>query len=192
MKTIFLLRHGEKVREKGDVELTELGKQQALKAGDFLINKNIESIISSPSLRCVQTAQAVSETLNLPYTKEPKLKERIDFGDVKNQSYDNYLKLCGISTTNRNFILPNGETSIHTGERIQSVIDSNIGVLLLVTHGGAIADYIRNTFNVDVIRDKWDGFFKYFSVPYCSITQVDIMENSIPKLVLLGSFKYLL
>ena len=41
MNTFYLIRHGQKVRHAGDPELTDLGKDQALKTGEYFNNKNI-------------------------------------------------------------------------------------------------------------------------------------------------------
>ncbi|HET7769041.1 MAG TPA: histidine phosphatase family protein [Chloroflexota bacterium] len=73
MTTIYLLRHGESeanVRRvfsngKLDLPLTELGRQQAARAGRWLMDKGITHVYTAPLLRARQTARILAEQLIL-------------------------------------------------------------------------------------------------------------------------------
>jgi len=70
MKKIYILRHGETqwnkeeiFRGRNDIPLNEVGLKQAELASYYFKDKGIERIFSSPLLRAMQTAEAVSKTV---------------------------------------------------------------------------------------------------------------------------------
>ncbi|MGW6538296.1 bifunctional RNase H/acid phosphatase [Streptomyces sp. NPDC055051] len=87
--TFVLLRHGETAltpekRFSGsggpDPELSEAGRRQAAAVADALAARGtIQHIVSSPLVRCRQTAEAVAARLGLDVVVEPGLRET-DFG----------------------------------------------------------------------------------------------------------------
>ncbi|MBU1084738.1 histidine phosphatase family protein [Patescibacteria group bacterium] len=191
MKTIYLIRHGEKVRESGDVRLTEIGRSQAKFTGRFLSQFNIDKILSSPSTRAKETAKIISKINNLSFSIRSRLKERINFGDIPIQSYYDYMRLCDLSSLNRDFVLPNGESSISCGKRLELVINSlqksSFKHIVIVAHQGIFADYIRNVFSDNEIIDVYPKFFskREQSFSNCSITTIDLKNNK-TKLLKLG------
>lgn len=79
MKTLLLIRHAksdwpENV-EDFDRPLTELGKHNAPIMAHFLKGKNIDidTFITSPALRALQTCQLFSEVYNKPYSEDRSL-----------------------------------------------------------------------------------------------------------------------
>lgn len=67
MTTIYLVRHGEYANPRNiipgrlPVELNEAGQAQLARARDYLRDKNIAKIFSSPVRRCEQSAQILSD-----------------------------------------------------------------------------------------------------------------------------------
>ncbi len=182
MITFYFIRHGDKVRDIGDVGLTKLGKEQSRLVGKFLRTKKIDRLITSPSKRAKETAAIVSIILGLPYTEEQRLKERISYGDIKNQSYSDFVRLCALSVKNRDYVLPNGESSVSAGKRIEKVlhdfINGSFKNVVLVSHGGVIGDYLRNVFPERIIRDLSASFFTKLQVDSCSITKIKYKNKS--------------
>lgn len=92
--TFVLLRHGETAltgekRFSGsggsDPSLSEEGLAQALRAATALVSRGahtsaVQAVISSPLVRCQETAHAVAARLGLDVQLEPGLRET-DFGD---------------------------------------------------------------------------------------------------------------
>ena len=72
MKTLYLMRHGEKElnpnKDDYDIELTKKGEEQVLQMAQKLKEQNInfDLIVSSPAQRARTTAQIVSDTIKHP------------------------------------------------------------------------------------------------------------------------------
>lgn len=196
-KIIYLLRHGDKKDGIGDVSLSSEGVIKVKKTALFLLSKKIDYIYTSPSSRCLQTAKIINHFLKKKIKIDIRLKERINFGENEVNSYKDYKDLCCQSTFNRNLILPNGKTSITAGKRFKEVIN-NILIrshtrFLIISHGGIIADFLRNEFE-DNYLDSLNPFFKkYKIVDFCSITviSIDIKTKNI-KLLTLNNLNHLL
>src|SRR5690242_3226960 len=88
MCTMLLIRHAEHGlightlvgRDNNDVHLSEMGRAQAAAAAQMLSEEPIDCIQSSPRLRCIETAEALADTFDLPVLVEAALDE-VDFGD---------------------------------------------------------------------------------------------------------------
>lgn len=96
MTTLYLTRHGETVDNVAQVlqgctpgRLTEKGEQQAIELGRRLANEGIhfDALVSSDLARAVHTAQLINESLHLPLTLCPLLRER-DFGSFTRVKID--------------------------------------------------------------------------------------------------------
>jgi probable phosphoglycerate mutase len=90
--TFFLVRHGV-TPETGKkltgwtpgVHLSETGVAQARAAGEYLADKKIRAIYSSPIDRTRDTADEIAERLSLPVTDDEQIGE-IHFGSWTNRS----------------------------------------------------------------------------------------------------------
>lgn len=175
--TFYLIRHGDKVKDIGDIGLTDLGRKQAYLTGKFLKNKHIEHIITSPLKRAVETAEIISDILGLECEKNEGLKERMSYGDIKKQSYSEYVRLCSLSVKNRGYVLPNGVSSISAGKRIEKFlahfINGPFKNIVLISHGGIIGDYLRNVFSEKILREFSASFLRKLQVDSCSITKIE-------------------
>ena len=131
--------------------------------------------------------------LNKNFEVTDYLKERISFGEVHDQKYEDYIELCKHSTINRNYVLPNGETSVHAGKRIEMLIQSipsSTKVVVFISHGGVIVDFLRNTFKESELTQKLANFLKYYMVQYGSITKIELVNNHF-QLLSLGTVSHL-
>jgi len=83
---VIVTRHGERIdwvdpmwiyeaERKQDPTLSERGLKLASALGNHLKSRNIKHIFSSPFIRCIQTAMAVAEPLDLPINVEYGLYE---------------------------------------------------------------------------------------------------------------------
>ncbi|WP_027726485.1 histidine phosphatase family protein [Tuberibacillus calidus] len=76
-KQIYLIRHCQAEGQDPDALLTDKGKKDAEKLADFLEDKGIEAIVSSPYLRAVQTATPLAKRLNLEIQTNKRFSERV-------------------------------------------------------------------------------------------------------------------
>ncbi len=63
--TIFLVRHAEKVDNRRDPELSEIGKQRAAELSKTLISSDIQFIHSTDYIRTVNTAKPTAQLFDL-------------------------------------------------------------------------------------------------------------------------------
>ena len=85
---VFLVRHA-KAGNRDEWEapddirpLSKKGRKQAEKMADLLADRTIERIISSPSLRCVQTVEPLADRLNLEVETHEWLAEGVRADEV--------------------------------------------------------------------------------------------------------------
>ncbi len=177
MNLFYLIRHGQKVGESGDPGLTELGKEQARKTAEFLKAKNISKIYTSTFARAKETAEIINEILKVGIVFDNRLRERMNWGSIPNQTLEEFLKEWEYSNFHREFKPLAGISSVQSGQDAFNVIseistslpDSNI---VIITHGGVICDLLRNLFSDDELRIYRKGFPEKLDklIGECSIT----------------------
>lgn len=136
----WFLRHGQTdYNARGvsqgsvDIPLNATGIAQAHQAAPLLEGRGITAVIASPMQRALVTAEIVNQTLNLPLTTEPNLREVV-FGGMEGQPLGTWFAdwLNGIAT-------PEGAESfadITTRARIvMSHLLTAPAPLLIVSHG---------------------------------------------------------
>lgn len=151
---IFIARHGQNednvngiLNGHRDLPLTDVGRQQAHELGQGIIDAGLQfdAVYASPLSRAFETAQIVSEMIDLPEPiVMPELIER-DFGVMSGQKASDIEKLCApdiIKTdTITYFLSPEGaetfEDLVERGhEVLEKVRAKHIGgKVLLVCHG---------------------------------------------------------
>jgi len=183
---IYLVRHGEKEQNPKNPSLTSNGKIQAQKTANFFSNSKIDKIISSPLLRAKQTAQIISESLNLKIKIDNKLLERANWDG--NINFNNFLSEWIKASKNRNLKSDTGDSSIYTGKRIEKTISTYSNNknqdIILVSHGGTITDFLRNIYSDNyLIKIYFKNIENLYNckIPECSITHL-VLKNSKYKL----------
>lgn len=151
--TYYLVRHGEAannllaiVNSGGSLReypLTELGRRQAIAAGEFLSGHQPDFIVSSPILRAKETAEVIKARLNLDMTLDKRLCEP-RFGIFEDQSYQSfadYVKTHG----GREHDLPQVgvEGYVSVRHRVESFLEAVVGQfvgkkIVIVSHGDTL------------------------------------------------------
>jgi len=110
-REVYLVRHGERMdfneKKKWDPEwpkravslglnpqdapLTERGHSQARETAE-LIGRNVKNVYTSPFLRCVQTAEAISKSLGCELTRSADLTEWMNPEWFRQEAYDFFEK----------------------------------------------------------------------------------------------------
>jgi len=151
---IFVTRHGqtdwnvlEKIQGQTDIELNDVGKQQAEETSKLIKNENINLIITSPLKRAKETAQIINKNFNVTIIEDNRLMER-KFGQneglTKNtikKLKENNPEMKEIWNYNKNIDCNGIETMHDFCNRIYEFLDdASIRYkdknILLVTHGG--------------------------------------------------------
>lgn len=167
MGKLYFTRHGQtiwnvenKICGATDIELTELGHEQAaelgkkIKAGDY----HIDEILYSPLIRAAETARHISEQTGIPMRVEPRLKEQ-NFGHYEGTARDGQV----FRQAKSHFIdhYDGGETMLHLCQRIYNLLDeikeeSDDKTYLLVAHNG-ISRVIQSYFH-DMTNEEYAAF----------------------------------
>ena len=143
MTTVLLARHGEtdwnrqlRIQGSSDVELNDLGRQQARALAEELADVDIDAIYASDLVRARATAEAVAATKDLPVQLDARLRER-SFGTweglTREDSEERY------PPEDR----PDGDTDEVGRARVLAAIDESAAAhpgeqVLVVSHGGAL------------------------------------------------------
>jgi len=194
MTTLYLIRHGQKKSELGNPVLTDLGKAQAAQTGRFLRQFSISEVIASPFARTVETAELIAKELELEHTLHEALVERMNWDDPA-VSYEQFVHEWIRSTKDREYQPKFGDSSRATGQRIEQLISSVLKPsqqIVLVSHGGAIVDYLRNVFGDDKLTQLLNEYplGSDYQIHNCSVTKLHITDTE-PVLELLNYTSHL-
>ena len=181
---IYLLRHGlddeRYIGGYSDVGLIEQGFIQVEEATNLLIRQcRFNKIISSDVKRAKQTAQIVSERLNIPIEYDPMLRElnkgKLN-GMLKEEAkiyYPDYVDVKDINTK-----YPGGESMVEFHKRIQNCLEKILSLdnTLLITHRGVInmIYYLLTETKLDMDKEK-------FGVTHASIHELNPKTKIIRK-----------
>lgn len=196
MTTFYLIRHGLKESIPPlDPALTTLGVKQAEATADYLKTIPFQRIIASPMKRTKQTAEIIAKEIKLPISTDERLIERMEW--EQKQSLDVFLAEWDKTDKDRSYVPPFGESSINKGKSMKEVIDELVkkysdGNILIVSHGGAIGDLLRNLLgeeNIPHVKNPLSGA-TYIDILECSITIVEKDKDSF-RLKKLGDISHL-
>lgn len=178
MGQVYFTRHGQtvwnvenKICGATDIELTELGHQQAIALGEELKHSGIpiDEILYSPLVRAAETARHISEITGIPMHMEPRLKEQ-NFGRYESTPRDG----AEFAEMKTHFIdhFGGGETMLHLAQRIYNLLDdikaeSDQKTYLLVAHNG-IARVIHSYF-----YDMGNEEYAHFGIRNCEVRKYE-------------------
>lgn len=175
---LYFTRHGQtvwnvenKICGATDIELTELGHQQAEQLGEMIKNGayHIDEILYSPLVRASETARHISEITGIPMRAEERLREQC-FGKYEGTAR-NGAKFAQAKT---HFLdhYEGGETMVHLCQRVYNLLDElkaesedSGKTYLLVAHNG-ISRIVQSYFN-----DMTNEEFAAFGIKNCEIRE---------------------
>jgi broad specificity phosphatase PhoE len=180
MVTFYIIRHGQKEGRSGDPSLDNVGKTKARATAEFLKDKQIKQIFSSPLKRTMDTAKIIAKELGLKVNVDSRLYERLNWGDRKGESYDDFWKEWQKTDLDRDYRPNYGYSSKESGQRLESVLQDiardsrGNGNFLIVTSGGIIGDLLRNIFPEKILPLKTNetSGAKYIEILECSVTVI--------------------
>ena len=149
MAKIILIRHGETewnradiFRGRIDVELNETGIEQAELLGEYLCDRDIEAIYSSPLKRALRTAQAIAGRYRLDVQTNSGLID-MNLGEWEGLSRpavaEKYKEVYNLwMTSPEKVTIPGGERLAEVRKRAVALIDEvrarHKGTVVLVSH----------------------------------------------------------
>lgn len=149
---LILVRHGQTLwnrdqRAQGvtDIELSNRGRAQVGSLARSLRNERIDTIISSPLKRAVQTAEAINLFHNLPIERENDLIE-LNMGDFEGIVFQDMQKNHGDflkrwMSDPASIAMPGGESIVELQKRVWGVVERILtkpGTTLIASHNFAI------------------------------------------------------
>lgn len=203
MTRLIVVRHGESVGNcdgyftgNVDIELTDLGRRQALMVRDFLKDYHIDKVCSSDLSRAYETALPIAEQRGLTVEKIPDIREinggvweKMVYADIKAAypvEYDTWLTDMG------NASCVGGESVVELAARvdraIKNIVAENDGkTVCIVCHGTPIRALACIWRGVDIHNMQ--------SVPWVANASVSIAEygspDAAPDIILYGHTDHL-
>jgi broad specificity phosphatase PhoE len=145
MTTAYLVQHGEKEQRPGEPGLTEAGRQQATRAGQWLRGQEIGTLYASPMRRAQETAGCIASVTRLPVQTDARLRERLNWDG--SQPFEAFLAQWARTTDDRDFVPAGGDSSRQAGARLMAFLaglPGTPGPVAAVTHGGVTIDLLRD------------------------------------------------
>lgn len=191
---LYIARHGQskwnlesRMQGMKDIELTQLGLEQAELLAKRLKGENIDCIYSSDLKRAYTTAEIISKEINAPIVKIEEFRE-MSFGVweglTAKEIEENYQELYDLWKTDPRYVLiENAETLEEVQKRMltktKEIVEENWGKnILIVSHGTSIKALILGLLEIDL------SFYPSFRMDNASLSIIDIKENKKAVLVL--------
>lgn len=185
---IYVVRHGQtdwnvagKCQGRTDIELNNIGIEQAKNTKGQIKKHNIDLIICSPLKRAIKTAEIINEATNCKIVSDERIIERC-CGEVEGKTEKEWDSIIGddvdiINNYNLNYDKQNIEPIQTICKRVWNLLDEiqekykgkNI---LLVTHGGtcrAINAYFNGIGE--------NGYVQSAHIKNCEIREFEFRKN---------------
>lgn len=165
MTIFYLVRHGQIDRkiDHADPPLSPQGRVEAEQVAAYLRPHPIVRVYASPLRRAQETAAPIAAVFGLPIITESRLRERMNFGDLPEQSFEQFVALWEQSSRERDFVPPIGDSSRRAGQRVEALMaqvyaELPAGEVAAVAHGGIIADFLINVCSPEMLRQISPAF----------------------------------
>jgi 2,3-bisphosphoglycerate-dependent phosphoglycerate mutase len=148
---IYFIRHAQSLPKAYidrsnwfDCPLSELGENQARNLSDIIFNLNVEHVISSPYIRCINTIKPFIDTYKIPMTIHNDLREKYISHSFIEESYEIWVK----SWEDFHFKIPGCESSFEAQDRfVKSVKDISFmhqgKTIAVITHGDVLGLFLN-------------------------------------------------
>lgn len=185
MSTYFyLVRHATKDKGVGDVVISPKGILQATATAFHFRGKPFNKIVCSPLTRALQTAKIIAEETALTIYEDIRLRERVNWGDLPGQTFEDFVEMWDRCTQDRDYSPPVGDSARKAGERLAAcLLDLSVQHpeerILVVTHGGLISDFLVNVIDKEELGRKHPDFItqQSYLIAECSITEVSCHDG---------------
>ena len=175
------IRHGKRERRIGNPSLTSEGREEAERLAGKLVSEGVARIFCSPLARTRETAETIAAVLNLELSEDSRLRERLNWGDIEGQTFDEFMAQWERCSIERDYEPAVGDSSIGAGRRIEAFVSdchrrSSGDTVIGVTHGGVLADFLLNVFSSEELNSISTEFcndpYSSEAVRECSVTTI--------------------
>lgn len=153
-KNIYVIRHCEAEGQSADAPLTERGFIQAKELSAFLSRIKVDTVISSPFLRAIQTIEPFVKRKNMKMETDSRLTERV----LSSTFLPNWMEKLEATFYNMELKYEGGESSIEARNRIVEVVDdimvNDFKNTVIVAHGGIIS-LLLNYYDDNFGFEQW-------------------------------------
>lgn len=154
MKRIYLIRHCKAEGQEQAAKLTTEGVAQSHQLAEFLADKNIDYIVTSPFVRAIETIIPFCKKIGMDYSVDNRLEERV----LSSKNLDNWMDLLKESYEYLDLVYEGGESSREAMNRgmevINEVMKGSYHNAAVVTHG-ALMSLILKYFDSSIGYAEW-------------------------------------
>lgn len=162
---VLLVRHGEtdwnasrRIQGSTDIELNDVGREQARAAAQKFVDAGIEHIFSSTKKRARETAEIFSKHLDVSVTEHIDLSE-IFYGEIEGKTELEIKDLYGENFINRwscesdwEFNFANGESRGQARDRMRAALENfflenSFKTVMVATHGAVMRYFLNSIVN---------------------------------------------
>jgi broad specificity phosphatase PhoE len=197
MTRLLLIRHGQsaanaegRLQGRLDSSLSDRGREESARLAERLAELEVAALYASPLLRAYETAQIVCIRLGTAIERHDGLMER-DVGALTGltpeEARARFAEAAGDRVAGQPLAIPGFEQDEPFAERVRGVFDEILqahgdGTVAVITHGGVIGSYLRQTLGIPLGRRG------PFSIDNTSITTIEAGDGAgaRPRLQLVG------
>jgi len=184
--TFWLVRHGLKESACGDVPLTSAGLRQAQATAAFLKSRPLSAIVASPLRRARETAELLSREIGLQLFEDKRLCERMNWGDVPGQTFEEFAAVWERCTREPDRAPPcGGDSARQAANRMRDALQDWAqrrapgSEIAFFTHGGLITDFLTLMLDIEQLNAVNPDFAAVQSllIPECSVTELIVEKG---------------
>lgn len=155
-KKVFVVRHCKAEGQEPGAKLTDQGARQAEELADFLADKEIDAIISSPYERAFRTISPLADRLGTEIVLDDRLVERV----LSSGSHPEWRDMLRRTYDDLELIFEGGESSSSATRRaisaVMEALNSGSQNMVLVSHGNLISLLLKHFDNRIGFKD-WEA-----------------------------------
>ena len=166
LRHIYLIRHCKATGQEPNARLTIEGQEQADRLAEFMAERKIDYIVSSPYERAINSIRPLANILRLRINIDERLGERV----LSMEQLDDWMERLKESFEDLDLKLPGGESSREAMRRgvavVEEIISSQFQNSIIVTHGNLMTLILKH-------NDKSYGFDEWKSLTNPDIYEID-------------------
>lgn len=143
-RTLYLIRHCTTTGQEPEAPLTEAGFEQAARLAEWLADRGIEAVVSSPYVRAVQSIQPFADRHGISIQQDPRLRER----DLSSEPLSDVRKHLAATFEDFDLCLPGGESTrtamARAAAALEEILQRPERTVAVVSHGNLTTLMLRH------------------------------------------------